>query len=627
MRKLIPVLVFAAIGLSSCGGEDQTLTPPPPTVVDPTAPEIASVELVTNNPQIPSDGGIPATITAFVKDTSNNFVGDVSVSFSATSGGIQVVQGTTSAEGVATATLSTAGNPSNRTITVTATAGELSQSINVLVTGSQLTVTGPASLVQGDTATYTIVLVDGGGTGIAGQTVEVTSENGNSLEAMSLTTDAAGQAQVEVTATVGGDDRLIATALGLTATRNFNVSDDSFAFKSPAEDTEIVLGAVQVVTVEWLQDGVPQAGETIAFSTTRGEFVGIVGPPQVTTDAAGEASISVRADNAGPAVITADALGGPTTQLPVEFIATIPASINVQADPFTVAPGNQATVTAVIRDAANNRVKNARVQFSLDDVTGGSLSVGSSETDSQGRAQTFYTANDVVSGNQGVRITASVEVNPAISDSVDITVARRQLFVAFGTGNELEEPDIASYEVPYIAIVTDSEGNGVPDANVQFDVRSTRYSKGYWILLQEDDEEYTGIVTAVCDDEDDNGNGILDPGEFDENTNGTIEAGNVVQVVGGDALTNAEGRIDFRLRYAQLYGFWTEVRLRALITVAGNEFTEDLEFVLPVTADDVSSNGSPPGLLKPPDPAELPGIPFNFVSSPWGYGDDCSKDF
>ncbi len=632
MRKLITALFLTAITLAGCGGDDDSLTAPggggvtPPPGTPGGEPIIASVETITNNPQIPSDGGIPATVTAFVKDTDNNFVEGVDVFFSASSGGIVVTQDTTDVNGQATATLSTAGDPTNRTITVTTTAGALSETIDIQVTGSQLTVTGPDSLVLGDTATYTIVLVDGAGNGIAGETITVNSATGNALAATTLTTDAGGQAQVELTATQGGTpDTLTATGLGLTATRVFSVSDDSFSFNAPAANAEIGLNVVQTVTVTWLKNAVPQAGETITFSTTRGEFVGIIGSPTVTTDALGMASIDIRADNAGPAIVSAVADGGPTTQLAVEFIATVPATIEVQANPFTVAPNNQSTITAVVRDTDNNRVKNARVAFSLQDITGGTLSVGSAETDSQGRAQTFYTASDVPSGNQAVSITAFIESDPSITDSVDITVARRELFVAIGTGNELEEPDIASYEVPYLVIVTDSEGNGVPDANVQVDVRSVRYNKGYWVPNLAGDFWVT-FVTATCNDEDLNGNGILDPGEIDENANGSIEAGNVVQLVGGDAITDEQGKATVTLRYAQLYGAWTEVQLRAQLSVAGTEFSEDLTFVLQVLADDVRIDVAPPGLLKPPDPAEV-GFNDPFVASPFGYGDMCAEDF
>ncbi|NNM21015.1 MAG: hypothetical protein HKO55_07070 [Gammaproteobacteria bacterium] len=637
MRKLITALCLTAIALASCGGDDDSLTgsgintPPPGTPGG--GPVISSVEVITNNPQIPSDGGIPATITVFVKDSNNNFVEGVDVAFSATSGGIVVNQSVTDATGVASASLTTAGDPTNRDITVTATAGTLAGAVSVAVAGSQLSISGPDSLVQGDTATYTIVLVDGAGSGIPGETISISSSNGNTLAATTLTTDVSGQAQVDVTASNGGQDTLTATGLGLSASRVLTVSDDSFAFSTPANNAEIVLNSIRVVTVIWLKNGVPQAGESVSFATTRGIFVDaggvpLAGPPIITTLADGSATIRVLANNAGPAVITADADGGPTTQLPIEFIATTPATIEVQADPFTIAPNNQATVTATVRDVDNNRVKNATVAFTLLDITGGELSVGSADTDSQGRAQTFYTASDVLSGAQGVTVSAFIESDPSISDAINITVARRELFVAIGTGNELaESTDTTAYEVPYLVIVTDSEGNGVPDANVQLDIRSVRYSKGIWVQPAPA-EPWAPLVRATCDDEDLNGNGLLDPDEIDENNNETIEAGNVVEVVGGDQVTDAEGKFLATLRYAKIYGAWTEVQLRAQVSVGGSENAEDLTFVLDVTADDVQPDVAPPGLLKPPDPI-LPS-PFDtsiFRASPWGYADNCAQDF
>ena len=82
------------------------------------------------------------------------------MNFTATSGGIapttttagataQVPAGTTDAQGSAAAILSIAGDPSNRTITVSASTGGASAQVPVSVVGTQLTVTGPASLVMG----------------------------------------------------------------------------------------------------------------------------------------------------------------------------------------------------------------------------------------------------------------------------------------------------------------------------------------------------------------------------------------------------------------------------------------------------------------------------------------------
>src|ERR1700686_1708997 len=96
-----------------------------------TSAKVAAVSAVTSLRQIPSNGSTDPTITAFVRNANNQFLTGVPVVFSSTSGGLAVTTATTNSSGQATATLDTAGDPTNRMITVTATAG--TQSANVAV--------------------------------------------------------------------------------------------------------------------------------------------------------------------------------------------------------------------------------------------------------------------------------------------------------------------------------------------------------------------------------------------------------------------------------------------------------------------------------------------------------------
>jgi len=114
---------------------------------------------------------------------------------------------------------------------------------------------------------------------------------------------------------------------------------------------------------------------------------------------------------------------------------------------FTVSPSEQSTITAKVRDPAGNLVKNAIVVFQLDDITGGSLSAAQAPTNSQGEASVIYTASTTTSASNGVTITAFVQGAAAVSDSVNVTVASRELFISIGTGNEIFEPDSARYRV------------------------------------------------------------------------------------------------------------------------------------------------------------------------------------
>src|SRR5450631_751679 len=122
-----------------------------------------TITLETNEPQIPSDGSKPATITALVRDANNNFVAAVPISFKSTSGGLTVVTGTTDASGAATATLSAASDPTNRIITVTASAGPTSVTLDIPVVGTALSITGPPSLVIASQGTHNVSLTDSSG--------------------------------------------------------------------------------------------------------------------------------------------------------------------------------------------------------------------------------------------------------------------------------------------------------------------------------------------------------------------------------------------------------------------------------------------------------------------------------
>ncbi len=645
LRLLLALSVIATLVGCGSGGDDDALVVPPVTTVDPTLPlpvEIASLEALTSNPQIPSDGGVPVTITALLRDVNNNFVAGQSVTFAADSGGLSVIQAdptiggapaaTTDENGRATAELSAAGDPTDRVITVTATAGDLTATVLVAVTGTQLTITGPTSLVQGATTEYTIVLADAAGNGIANQTVELTSSLGNLLAATTLTTDFSGQAQVQYTAVNGGSDSLQASALGETEAAAISISDDTFNFISPADDTEIDLGANQDISVRWVQNNSPVVGRTITFSTTRGTIM----PASVVTDANGTANTSVMASNSGSATITATATNGPVASLPIEFVAVTPENIEVQADPFTVSPNSQSTITAVLRDAEGNLVKNKRITFSLEDVTGGTLSVSSAVTNSQGRAQTSYTSNSVVSAVDGVEIEARVDEDMTIFDTVNLTVSGREVFITFGTGNTISEPNEAQYRKLYVVQVTDASGNAVSNVDVAMSAVSESYIKGFWYADSASDA-YGPNARARCPDEDVNRDGALQPGE-DFNTSGQIEAGNVALVTPGTFTTDAAGQGLIEVLYPQEYGGWLEVELQARASVQGTEFSEKAFFILEVLADDVNDlEQAPPGRRVVVDDLIIAGLTdnvldgiesnlgvFTLFSSPFGYNNDCA---
>jgi len=589
--------LLMALALAACG--DSTISGSSGTIAGGGA-AVAGVNVLASSPTLPSTAGQTLSISAIVRDANNVAMEGVTVILSTDSGTLTVPDPVTDASGIVFASLTGGGDPTNRTITVTADANGVLGTVTINVIGTTLSLSGPTALPQGDSATFTVVLADSSNIGISGQTVDITSSTGNTLAANSLTTDNGGQAQVDVTATAAGLDTLTATALGLTATQDLNVSDDSFSLTAPLDGDEIILNTVAQIDLTWTISGVAQAGQTISFGSTRGTLSSLT----AVTNAAGVATVSIASTNAGPAVITAANAAGTTTSVQVEFVADTPDSIDVQANPFTLGPGEQSAITAVVRDAANNLVKNAVVLFDLQDVTGGQLSVPSAVTDSQGRGQTFYTASSTTSANGGVVIRATVQSNPAINNSVALTVAKRELFISIGTGNSIFEPNTAQYRVEFAIQVSDSQGNGVEGVAVQSGILSNNYFKGFWFYDAVAGAWVQNVTAGPCADEDVNRNGVLDVGE-DFNSSGRIEAGNIATVVaqsgnGGNFVTDSAGFGIVDVIYAQDHARWVNVTLEATTSVQGTEFAKASNFVLPINGDDVDSeNEAPPGVISP----------------------------
>lgn len=606
MRKTgILTALLALATLAGCGGDDSFggggAGPGGPATV-------GSLTLITSSPSVPSDGSTPATISAFVRDANNNFLKSVPVIFSASSGGLLITQATTDDNGLATATLNAAGDPSRRTITVTAIAANITRTINVDVIGTTMSVQGPSGLTLNQVGAYTVTLADSGNRPVANQVVTIASQRTNTLSAGTVTTSANGTATFNMTAVNGGADTITATALGLTATQAVAVNSDSFTLTVPTANTEVVLGATQTITARWLVNNAPVVGQTVNFATTRGTLSSAT----AVTDGSGNASVTVSANNAGGAVVSATS-GSSSAQVAIEFVANLPTQVDVQPSVFTLATSQTSNIVAVVRDVSGNLVKNRTVVFTLNDVSGGTLSVGSAVTDSQGRAQTVYTAGSTTSANEGVKITAAVQ-GTAISKTVSLTVARREVFIVIGTGNEIEEPNLAQYRIPYIVQVTDSNGNGVANVPVSLRVLSDAYFKGRRVVVGTRwGTTYTvpagtpGTLNGGqgCQDEDTLGvlanqrNGILDPGE-DYNSNGRMEAGNIATVTPSNAVTDANGFVAVNVFYPQEYAYYLDVSLSASTTVQGTEYVRTSRFSLPGSASDFSDvDKSPPGPVSP----------------------------
>ena len=618
---LILVVLLSAVSLTGCGENAGGDTPAASSTSTTTSdPDAAGINLLVSSPQLPSAGTSTVTLTALVKGTGNVALSGKKVNFASTSGVISVVSDTTDATGTATATLGTGGDKINRTITVTASVGSLATTNTVSVTGTTISVSGQGSLVSGASTALTILLKDSNGIGIQTDAttgrVSVASSSGNTLSASSVSTNANGQAAVTVTGTVGGADTITVGALGASSTLALNVSTTSFGYTTPSASAEVNIGTSQPVTVRYAIGGVPQSGAPVSFTTTRGSL----SSSSETTNGSGEATVNLSSTTAGPATITASVSGGPSAQRSVEFVAITAASMTLQTSPSVIKTNDgstvteQSTITAVVRDAAFNFVKNKTIVFNLEDITGGSISPATAVTNSLGEASIVYTSGPA-SAATDVIISAYVSGTPAVSKSTTLKVGGKAYFITLGTGTVISsiQGDTA-YQLPYLALVSDAAGIPVTGAVVTVKITPISYLKGYYYWVGDPVNRWTQQVTLVpsdpCQNEDFKypgtsfyGNGMLDAGE-DTNGDTFLTPGGIAVVKGpttdGKTTTDATGFGLLYINYAKTFATWTTVKLEATTLVGGTESKAAAVFMLPGLGTDYSKkDASPPGQVSP----------------------------
>jgi adhesin/invasin len=606
--------------------------------------EVSSLRLITSSPQLGSEGTIEGVlITAIVKNKDNNLVEGAVVNFSADSGDIQLIQiesssalpGVTDVSGRAQARLTTVGNADNRTITVTvtvpsATGKALEETLTIDVTGTTIIISGQETVILGKKVDLMIFMTDSAENGIAKQKLTVKSEKGNPIDQLEPVTNAKGQVQIQLTANIAGQDTITVSKPNVVSdTFVINISDDHFTLESdPLGVREIPLKTRQKFVILWKKADNLQVYESIDIFTTRGQLkkvdldVDII-IDNVTTDLEGKAYFTIEANNSGPAIITAKTVAddGPSAQFSVDFIAKIADSMTLQADPVTLSVNipdsnvQQSEIIAVVRDPKKNLVKGKRIDFTLEDVTGGSIFPSSAITNSYGRANTVYTAGISSSAAKGIKVTAVVADTPAVNAFVEMTVAAKSLFVTLGTGNIVEEDSSTRYKHPYTVLVNDVNGIAI-DTEVLINILPLEFAKGFF---QWDKERkiWVPVITSECLNEDrrdspksspdprNRFNGILDVDE-DFNNSGKLEPGNITTLISdsGEVLkilkTDTNGFANFYIVYPKENANWVKVRLAATAIVEGSEGEDQNEFWLSGVAKDYTDEtASPPGNPSP----------------------------
>jgi len=602
MNKLVSMLAVAAasLAIAGCGGSSSTggalIGQPSPTS---TTNTVTKLSLLETAPQLPSDGSKTVTLTALAENASNTVISGAPVTFSASSGALTVNQASTGTNGTATATLSTGGDPTNRSITIKAVSGTITSTVTVGVVGTNLSISGPSDLVLGNSGTYTVTLVDSSGNGIAGETVKISSSNGNTLSASTVTTDSTGKATFQMKAANSGADTITVSALGLQSTEGVAVSGNSFTFSAPAANQNVNIGQTATVTVNWTNSGTPEANQTVNFSATRGTL----SASSAVTNSSGSVSVTITSTTAGPSLISASA-AGVSAQIPINFVATTPSTMDLQASPATIATQGQSTITATVLDPNGNLVQGQTVNFTIQqDPTGGTLTAASATTNSQGQASTNYVASTTTSSLNGVVIDATVQ-GTTVTGSTSLTVGGQTVFLSLGTGNTITALNTTQYELPYSVQAVDAAGNPVSGVQVTFTVDPLGYIKGdriwdssatTWITVSNTSASDTyvyaldGIDGCIAENPSDPYNGYSQ-----------VWPGQVVSTDVTSATTGSDGTASVNLIYPKDHAYYVAVELTATAKVQGSQSSTSVSFWLPGLATDFNTQSTaPPGPYSP----------------------------
>jgi hypothetical protein len=598
----------------------------------PTASSSMSLLLGASVPSIKTDGSNSTTITATVIDPLRVPIAGQKISFTAPTGFLGVSSGDSSAAGAVTipfSALATTGqaDKTNRSETITATlvGTSVSAQIPIQITGSTLALAASKNTAQvGESVTLTATASDAASAGVTGQTVKYSidskSTGAASLAATTATTGSTGSTPtVAMNITAPGNLIINADWLNAKGTSTYTISTTvvatavgiSFAVTSPTTNpTSLSLSASQAISVS-----VPTAisAVTVAsvrFSTTLGTWSNSSKSITLTPTANAVSDTLKAGTNSGNANIQIDALDGSGNALATlnrvfAFSAATGTKISLQPSVSTIIPSSggttsSATLTATVRDAANNTVGNVPVLFEILNPSGSGEQISPvvAYTNSSGQALATFTAGSQ-STVGSLKIKASVlgtaaacdnSVTPAVAGICDVKtmlVNSTGVSISLGQGGVgSSASDSTIFQLPMSVMVVDNAGAAVANVLVSLSsfpiqyYQGTRnsscvptYATGY-PKLNEDINENDNLDSG----EDTNGDGMITPPH--------AASGSLPSTV----TTDANGVASFNLAYQKQYASWVQTRIRAKVVISSgtSESTNELKFVLPYTFDGTS---------------------------------------
>ncbi|WP_374489819.1 Ig-like domain-containing protein [Zoogloea sp.] len=574
------------------------------------------ISLMVSSATLQTDGSSTVTVTATLKNNSNAIVSGQAVSFSATSGTLSAASATTGSSGTATVTFNSNDNKVNRTVTITATSGTLTKTVQVAIQGTSLGFGGDISGVVGATTTMSVNVLDGASKAVANQVVTLTSARGNPVPS-TATTNSAGVATFSFTPGVSGTDTITASALGASLSQSLVVSAMNFTITSPASNvTYVPVSACQPVTA-YLASGTTS---NVKFATSRGSIYassaaciagGGSSSVDVTPSNSGSTSTAiayVSSATVGDTQVTATATdsNGVTgsAKRTLTFVSTTPSQIQVQSSSSVLAVNGSSSVTALVRDASGNPVYNQTVVFSAPNG-GGTPSPSTATTNTSGVATTTFIADSTTSGFSAVAVRAELQSNSSIYATSSLTVAGQATNTLLGTDGLiviLSNP--IKYRQVWTAVVSDTAGNPMANQQVSAAIRGVEFQKGVYEVRSSKWQKKDPYST--CPAEDANNNGVVDSGEVgDADGDGVLEPNGAATVHIPDAstsvaTTDAAGNATFYVDYLPSYAGWVKVELKVSAVVSGSNTVASRVFMLDVPVSVTSDIAASPAFQSSP---------------------------
>ncbi|AKU22816.1 hypothetical protein ACZ75_16425 [Massilia sp. NR 4-1] len=461
--------------MAACGGGGGS----PGTNFNGQQPSKAStVVLTASAATIPSSGqdGTEVTLTAVVKDGSNNVLPGETVSFKSSSGNISATNRVTDTDGKVVEKLNVKGDSSARDITITASAGgATSNTVTVKVVTATPTVvlTADSGTLQSAGATGAEVALvalvkDSNNSVMPGVKVDLSADSG-SLTTTSRITDANGRVTEKLS--TGGDPssraiKVTASVQGATPTTTV-VNVIGTRLQVNASGT-VNVGGSSDVTVKLVDSaGNALIGKPVSFSSSINQIVVKDGGAAVT-NSAGQLILSYTASTAGGDTIVVRALGE---------TATAPIVVSASVLTVTVLSGQTIVINAchpvavhsdtgsavTLNTSRGNFYSNAGCSVALNGALALSSGDGVAYLSATSPGQATLTATNTASG---ATAQSTVEFVAPLSGVDTINVQADPAVVAANA------PGSSSQQVALRAVVRDGSvsNNLVKGAQVAFSI-------------------------------------------------------------------------------------------------------------------------------------------------------------